>query len=291
MLYTESYVNAIVISPCSTFFVTGENTGSIKVWDAKSKCLQRSSQHIHVVLALAISPDCKYLAAGCKEAGQNLKVWDLGNASEIWSLEAHRHHLGGLAFSPDGECLASGSWDQTIKLWDFRTMTVRKSIAEPSWSSSPFLFYCSLRFHPDEKSLVNGSHFGEAKVWDLETMTVRQTFRGCGICVRSFDLSPCGRFLVAGYGRGCPVELFDLVSGQQLQTIMDHHGGNVSVAFSPCGHFFVSGSHDDRTFQTHVNWWALGDEFPAKEYQDRAQYSGVSCEGVDSEVCASLTRG
>jgi WD40 repeat protein len=37
------------------------------------------------------------------------------------TLKGHRYGVPSVAYSPDGKTLASGSWDETIKLWDVAT--------------------------------------------------------------------------------------------------------------------------------------------------------------------------
>ncbi len=48
---------------------------------------------------------------------QTVRLWDAASGLELASLKGHTDRVSGLSFSPDGERLASASWDQTVKIW------------------------------------------------------------------------------------------------------------------------------------------------------------------------------
>src|SRR5207249_4171780 len=70
------------------------------------------------VLSIALSPDGKLLASGEGFTDSVIRLWDVASGVEIGHLEGHRAGVGRLLFWPDGKTLASGSFDQTIRLWD-----------------------------------------------------------------------------------------------------------------------------------------------------------------------------
>ncbi|MHC5743364.1 MAG: WD40 repeat domain-containing protein [Nostoc sp.] len=51
----------------------------------------------------------------------SLKLWNINTGKLINTLAGHRSHVCAIAFSPDGQHLASGSADGTVKLWDLNT--------------------------------------------------------------------------------------------------------------------------------------------------------------------------
>ena len=67
-----------------------------------------------------------------------------------------------VAVSPDGETVATGSWDETVKLWDIRSGQERATF---KW---PIGRVYSLVFAPDGLRLAAGGDRGSVVVWDVE---------------------------------------------------------------------------------------------------------------------------
>jgi WD40 repeat protein len=76
-----------------------------------------------------------------------------------------------LAFSPNGEILASGSCDQTVKLWNINTGKCEKTIqSHQSW-------VWSVAFSPDGEMLASGGQDETIQLWDIQTGKCLQLLR------------------------------------------------------------------------------------------------------------------
>ncbi|KAL4862351.1 hypothetical protein BDV12DRAFT_203139 [Aspergillus spectabilis] len=170
----------------------------------------------------------------------------LPQVEDSWSpalqtLEGHLYSVQSVAFSPDGQILASGSIDSTIKLWDIKTGTELQILKEHSSSVQ------SVAFSPDGQTLASGSEDDTIKIWDAKTGTELQTLKGHHTYyVQTVAFSPDGRTLASGHDDQ-NIKIWDAKTGSELQTLKGHSSSIRSVAFSPDGQTLASGSDDHTT--------------------------------------------
>jgi WD40 repeat protein len=152
-------------------------------------------------------------------------------------LEGHSDWINSVSFSPDGKILASGSRDNTIKLWDVKTGKVIKTLNQDSIS------ILSISFSPDGKTLASGSSDKAIKLWNVATGKEIKTLNGHSNTVRSVSFSPDGKTLASG-SDDKTIKLWNVTTGKEIKTLNGHSDLIYSVSFSPDGKTLASGSED-----------------------------------------------
>ena len=156
-----------------------------------------------------------------------------GHTSDVWGVD----------FSPDGKYLATGSSDNTARLWDVAT---GESIHVFSGHTGDI---DGVEFSPDGKYLLTGGGGDHtARLWDVATGETVQIFSGHTGSVDSGGFSPDGKLIVTAGGQDLTARIWDVATGETLHVLTGHSGEYLPrVAFSPDGKYVLTAGDTDRT--------------------------------------------
>ena len=162
---------------------------------------------------------------------------DLPKCDSFIKLNEHKYKVYSVAFSQNSQLLASGSYDDTIKIWDTSTWKPLLTLEGHRGSA------VSVTFSPDGQWLASSSDENTFKIWNPNTGKLLRTLEDHKDWVRSVMFSPNGEWLASGSDDNT-IKIWDPNTGDLLHTLEGHRGSVKSVAFSHDDQLLASGSND-----------------------------------------------
>ncbi len=186
-----------------------------------------------IVRDIAYSPDGNRLAVA---GGTGIWLYDAHTGKELTLLTGHTGSVLTVAFSPNGNTIASGSEDNTVMLWDVLTGKHKQTLIGHE------NFVTCVVYDPKGDILASASFDATVRLWDVRTGKNRKITSKSQTSLSGIVFNPKGD-KIAGWTTDNEVYLWDVNTGKMKSTLtmntdyigsveFDNNGGTIAVAGS-----------------------------------------------------------
>jgi WD40 repeat protein/serine/threonine protein kinase/tetratricopeptide (TPR) repeat protein len=265
-------ITTVAWSPDGEQLATGSIDDSVKVWNTTTGNEVVTLRGNQTQITSVVWGPAGQLASGAADG--STKIWNTLRDQESNVLSGHVGLATTVAWSPNGERLASGGNDGTVRIWDAAGKVIQTFQAHDSGKSRHELI-CSLVWNVDGAKLASAGIDGKVKVWDVESGREIFALPGDHGPVGSVAWSSNG-FLAAGSDDGTIRIVASLEQSAEVRVLKAHSKRVRALAWSPQGDRLASGSWGDHNLKI---WDSAGTELNHLEQSDQINTVAWSADG------------
>jgi WD40 repeat protein len=203
------WLSRIDISADGSMIVTGDQTGRIALWDAKTgQRLQQLDGHSKAITSIDISPAGDRLVSASEDGF--VKVWDLTSGVELYAARYHAAQVNSVLFSPNGQTIYSGAEDFKVIL-----MSAAAGEQVDTLTSSARIYNMALS--STGNTLAVALREARVEIWDLAQKNILRVLSDPEQVkpVRTLSFSPNNLLLAVGWDDGMTA-VWNVQSGVQI---------------------------------------------------------------------------
>ena len=233
----SSYINCLAVSQNGQFVASGSNDRTVKIWDLSTgKLLKTLQGHNFEINNVKFDPSSKYLMS---HNFAETKVWDILNGTELTTVfQDSVFDISSVAFSPDGNLMAVGTFQGWIKIWNIQSKKLLHS------ANCHYGNVIALSFDSSSTSLYTFARNGFAVILSLSPFKEidRRQLKISNAECQMAVYDPSCTFLAVGYSDG-KIGLFGN-SCKALKYVFSASGNQVThLEFSAKSNYLCGGSY------------------------------------------------
>ena len=261
--------------------VGSEKPGSIEVLDAESgaqKLVVSGGPRDDAVVAVQFSPSGEHLAVAFRDE-RSVRACDVVSGKLGDAMRGHEATLTGIAWSPDGRTIASGSEDKKVLLWNIERGEAIATCEHP-------VAVTAVAFSCDGRRVAAGLRDGSVHVSEVPTGKSLLVIPGDGKAAQAVAFAPEGGALAVGYHDGA-IRIFAPDATVTLLTLVGHHRLVNALRYLPDGSRLVSGAGD----HTVRLWDAATGRLVLSLRDHDAPVTGVAAGGATARIVSASADG
>jgi predicted NACHT family NTPase len=227
-------VRSICLDQSGSILVSGGSDGTVRVWSLESgQCIRIHTSDSRIIRQVIISPDGQTIAF---DDYKSIFLQSI-NGNSLGILEGHDDWVYSMAFSQDGNFLASGSRDTKVKIWDVASRTCVATLEGHTNTVH------AAAFSPTQLIVATGGFDSSLRLWDITSATPLKIFQGDMTWIRAVRFQVEASTIVSGDDNG-DIKIWDMNQRRCTALMRGHTKAIYSICSSNDNELVISSGYD-----------------------------------------------